>query len=287
MDLHFFFGPDAVPFHLTENLAIETGANIPFHGIISRGMLNRASQHNPETWHRYGHLLFHADEGENDEEVQRLRMLANECCVLSFAQSAWCVRKYLEYYTQRTGLKEVFASVCNIKEGHTSSVWKVVLRSEDVHESFVLNVARDKEAGEELKESSERLRLIAEKHPELSVARVYDIHLLEDQLLPSPVVVTRNEWIAESFEIHARRQRDKEQEELLLVERFLSGGDDPSRIVSVRGRVFTEEETKKIHQEIEDFLTRATTCLLQPPEIRINDGDVVWNGERAVVVAMS
>ena len=102
MDLHFFFGPDAIPFHLTENQTIATGAALPFHGIISRGMLNRASEDNPETWHRYGHLIFHPGKGEDDQNVQQLRMLANECCVLSFAQSAWCAAKYLEYYTQHT-----------------------------------------------------------------------------------------------------------------------------------------------------------------------------------------
>jgi len=49
----------------------------------------------------------------------------------------------------------------------------------------------------------------------------------------------------------------------------------------------SEEESAKIKDDIALFLTNASKCLSHIANLNINDGDVVWDGEKAIVVAIS
>lgn len=154
-------------------------------------------------------------------------------------------------------------------------------------ETFVLNVARDYEAGIELKRTSEALNTIGNTYPEINLAKVMDMDLIADNSLPFDVFVARNEWIENAFEIHKRHYKTNGNEELLLVERFLADSDTPTNITSVVGRVFSQKEAEQITNDIEEFLTKAASCLFEKPTLNINDGDVVWDGEKAIIVAIS
>lgn len=256
-----------------------------------KGLLNKLKENNVsnEVWYKNAHLLEREDLncGSNVQDLLILKEYAAECKVLSFRQSAACVKLYVEKYF--AGLEASHIAKCeiwNIKEGHTSSVWKVAFASEEKFDSFAVNVARDEEAGIALKASSEKMKIIGIKFPEINLAKVLDIYALQDRSLPSLVVITRNEWIDNSYEIHSRKNKTGE-DELLMVERFLTSKNNPAYITSVLGRIFTAEEVRNIKKEINIFLTKATAYLPGKPEININDGDVVWDGEKAIVVAIS
>lgn len=278
MKFNYFFGPDKLPFAISAEGKIQQEISTPFHGIISRGLLN----HGCSIWNTHSHLLEYSNEKLQDEEWIALKQNAIKYGVLSFAESALAAKTYIERFSnkQSTDICELW----NIKEGHTSSVWKVTLANED---SFVLNIARDIVACEELKTLSTHLKKITEEGDTSHLAKVYDIVEIEDERLPIKVVVSKNEWVNDSFEIHSRINLKTNQEELLLVERFITDTRKPAEITSILGRVFSTAEAQKIKNEISFFLTQATTCLSHTPVVNINDGDVVWNGEKAVVIAIN
>jgi len=275
MKFNYFFGPDKLPFAISAEGKIQQEISTPFHGIISRGLLNIGCS----IWNTHSHLLEYGTDELQTEEWIILKQNAIQCGVLTFADSTLAAQRYIETYCPVPECE-----LWNIKEGHTSSVWKVTLAD---GASFVLNIARDKAACEELKTLSTHLKRITDEGDASNLAKVYDIVEIEDEQLPIKVVVTKNEWINDSFEIHSRINLKTNQEELLLVERFITDKRKPAEITSILGRIFNATETQQIKKEISNFLTQATTCLSHTPVININDGDVVWNGEKAVVIAIN
>ncbi len=282
MHAYFFYGPDKLPFSLDHAQRIISDSAIPFHGIISRGLLNRfiADNLSIEQWYQNAHWLF------DDEADPVIAAHARECGVLSFGRSAFCAHAYSMHYCEQQNIDDAAIELWNIKEGHTSSVWRISISSEKKTERFALNVARDTEAGIELKESSQKLKAIGEAFPGLNLAKVLDIHGLHHASLPDEIVVTRNEWVDDSFEIHPRINKDSGNRELLMVERFLAGKDNPAQIYSVAGRKFTSGEVNKIETDLQEFLSAAES-LPGTTQINVADGDLVWNGEKAIVVAIS
>lgn len=288
MNISFFSGPGKVPFTLNRTGMVENVSAMPFHGIMSRGMLNLFLENDLDAslWYKYAHLLDEQITTQN-EEFDQLRLYKKKCGLLSYSQSALCAGKYLEQYCLKNAYTDPLIDLVNIKEGHTSSVWKVDIAAGNIKETFVLNVARDKEAGTELKESSEKLHTIGTFFPDLPVAKVQDIYALHLPELPAGVIITRNQWIPNALEIHCRKNQVSGSEELLIVDRFLTDPVNPSRITSILGRLCTPSETQSIRNFINEFITCATSCLPEEPHLNINDGDVVWDGEKAVVVALS
>lgn len=289
MMVQFYFGPDKIPFRLNDKGMVEKNSTMPFHGIISRGLLNRfiAKDIKGEKWHQYAHILFDENSCVSDSDLEILRSDILECKVLSFDQSALCVKEYVEQSLIEQDKKDVQIELWNIKEGHTSSVWKTSVISDGKEEIFVVNVARDYDAGIELKKISEKLVAIENAFPDINLAKVIEISSVKCDTLPFLVTVTRNEWVNDSWEIHCRKNKINGKDELLLIERFLRDNNDPSKITSVVGRIFSDIETKTIYEYINHFLTKAATCLTEKPLLNINHGDIVWDGEKAVIVAIS
>jgi hypothetical protein len=283
-----FFGPKKLPFKLDENGMVENASTMPFHGIISRGLLEevKAGKINGELWYRNAPFIGQIN-AEKDNSLVEFHSIIKKCKVLSFGQSALTARKYLEQHYQSEGKDDdLEIEIWNIKEGHTSSVWKIEVNQTTGKETFIINVARDIEASKELKETSERLKILSTTFPDLNIAKVLDISSVKDELLPFEVTVTRNEWIDNSFEIH-KRNMSAGSEELLLVERFITSPENPSKITSVVGRIFSQQESEEINNDINKFLTTAATCQVEKPSLNINEGDVVWDGEKAIIVAVS
>ncbi|MCA0237744.1 MAG: hypothetical protein LCH81_15320 [Bacteroidetes bacterium] len=289
MERRYYFGPDKLAFSLLENGRVVTATTLPFHGIISRGLLNYFVQHKlrNEFWYKYAPYLTESDFEPEDQEFKIIKKYVKVAKVLSFGQSAYCVQQYVERYCNDRDIKATKVEIWNIKEGHTSSVWKVTIAFQNEIEIFCVNVARDEAANHELRESSEKMRIIGDKCPKINLAKIYSIDTINDKLLPSNIVITRNEWIPDSYEIHNRKNKNTDETEWLMVDRFLTNKDNPAFISSILGRVFTTQETAKIEKGINDFLTQAATCLTITPKININDGDVVWNGEKAFIVALN
>ena len=290
MKIQFYFGPERISFNLDEKGMVDVASIIPYHGIISRGMLNKIVSENEiaDLWYQSAHILHEENSSVQNIGLDILRNEILEWKVLSFGQSAIAARKYVEQYLEsKESDNHSVIEIWNIKEGHTSSVWKTSIESNELKETFILNVARDAEASKELHETSNKLHLIKCAFPEINVAKVLDITCVVHNLLPFEVTVTRNEWIDNSFEIHCRKNRVTGKDELILVERFITDYSNPTKINSVLGRIFSETETIKINKDINSFLTSVANCFSDKPSVNINEGDVVWSGEKAIVVAIS
>jgi hypothetical protein len=287
--ISWFFGPDREPFVLDDGGAVWAAAGMPFHGIVSRGTRELLQQAGvaPEVWLRNAHRLEAPEQPGEGAELSRVRAAARLAGALSFGESAACVWRYLEQHCVAAG-KAAEVEAWNIKEGHTSSVWGVSLR--DAQGSllkFIVNVARDRSASAELDASSKRLRQIRAGAPTVLLAEVEDIERVRVPLAsgPAEVVVTRNEWLSGCQEIHAVQEQRRSR--YLLVERFLTMPDAPAHIVSIYGRRCSDAECRQIDSDIASFREQAAAVLQVPTELEVNDGDLVWNGSRAVVVATS
>jgi hypothetical protein len=287
MKHRFYWGPDKLPFDLHNNGMVQATGAMPFHGIISRGLLEQFRQHqlSADLWHRYAAVL--PGDSIDHTDLETIRLHAKECAVLSFEQSAVCARYFLEEYYSAQDTGNASVEAWNIKEGHTSSVWKITCEMEDRRETFVLNISRDRQAGIELRNTSEKLKTIGEQVPGIRMAKVYTITSLSSESLPCEVVLTMNEWIPDAYEVHTRTNQRTGGDEYLVVERFLTSSADPAKILSVKGRVLSEIETTLLRSQLDEFLNLAATCLPGRPSVAINDGDVVWDGEKAIVVALS
>lgn len=294
----FFFGPDKTTFEMEKSGIAEQSSAIPFHGIVSRGLLNTLIKEDPEgiLWHQYAHMLDEIQsqckpESESIPELKRLSEYAKNNNVLSFSQSALCAKKYIEMFSNSYQCSNnLICELWNIKEGHTSSVWKCSILLNNVpqpFDKFILNVARDTTAGIELKASSIKMQEIAMHCAGTNIARVLDIQSVSLDYYGSEieVIVSKNECVDNCFEIHKVFDKKSNQEQLLLVERFLINQNNPARITSIFGRRFTDIESNKIKNDIKYFMSNVPSDF--KAEINIQEGDVVWDGKRAVVVAIS
>lgn len=283
----FFHGPDRQPLPLSDpaaadgTMAWEPGLPVPFHGIAPRGLL--AEPAHCAHWSRYAHCLFD-DTPEDAPALQALRTQVRRLQVLSFQQSAAVAQRYLALHLPPTGLH--LCELWAIKEGHTSSVWQVQVHSSAGTETFVLNVARDAAASLELARSAQNLQAIAARHPELPVAHVHDLAEVPLDYFGQPVsvTVTRNRWIAHALEVHQGRHRQSGEPTWVLVERFVTHPERPAEIAHLLGRVLQPSECAQLQADLDRFLTAARE--VGPVEVDINDGDLVWDGQQAVVVAL-
>ncbi len=262
-----------------------------FHGIISRGLLNRLRELDcpSDVWHRHAHLIGRpAIDGNAD--LRRLQDHARACQVLTFKHSAFCAARYVEQYCRNSvATDDVSCALWKCKEGHTSSVWHAIVadRRHGRRSTFAINVARDAEAGRELTATAERMRAIAAACPDVKMARVLDCGTvsLEYDGVPVDVAVTRNEWVEGAREIHPLTDLRTGRQNLILVERFLCSPLMPSRLSSIVGRRLTDIESAVVEHDVARFLEMAARS--QPISVNLEEGDLVWNGTNAVVVAVN
>ena len=258
----FRYGPDATPFVVdAHSIAVDDKGRRPFHGIVSRGLLVRAGEVEGALprWSDHAHRLDVESAGKHDGHDRAWSRAAAQCGLLSFAQSTACARVFAEQIAVELGFGTgAGIALWNVREGHTSSVWHV--RIEGAAAALAVNVARDRIAGEELRRTSQVLKQIGDAWPDANI------------------VVTRNEWIAEAYEIH--RLPDGS---LIVVDRFIADDDAPADIRRIRGRRLSADECAQVDRDMAAFLARGADHAV---ELDINEGDLVWDGGRAVVVAI-
>ncbi len=212
----YFHGPDRVKFELTDRGDINCNLYQPFHGIVSRGLLQKLNQDNISAvlWNSKAQLLDSGLYGsdESDEDLKRLADWARECKVLSFAQSAHVVYRYIERFHSEClqDSEEIEYDLWNVKEGHTSSVWNVIYENNGIKSSFALNVARDYEAGLELLKTSKEMEAIGHEYPAINMAMVRDIQEIPVNYFGETinVVVVQNDWIKNATEIHLLEDKE-------------------------------------------------------------------------------
>jgi hypothetical protein len=274
------YGPDATPFVVdADGIAVDDKGRRPFHGIVSRGLLVRAGavEGALPRWSDHAHRLAEESVGQDDGPDRAWSRAAAQCGLLSFAQSTACARLFAQQIAVELGFGAATGiALWNVREGHTSSVWHV--RIDGAADALAVNVARDRIAGEELRRTSQVLKQIGDAWPEANIARVHAIAEVQPAGLAEPVVVTRNEWVAEADEIH--RLPDGR---LIVVDRFIADDDAPADIRRIRGRRLGESECAQVDRDIAAFMARGAEHAVQ---LDINEGDLVWDGRRAVVVAI-
>jgi hypothetical protein len=282
-------GPDRVLLREDDAGQLVSADGIPFHGIAPRALIPWLEDRGDgrAVWERNGHLL--DDTGEpGAAELSALRTEARRSGVLSLTQSCRAVRRYVHDRLGEALPGDAHAEVWNTKEGHTSSVWVVTVESRGEPERrFVVNVARDPVAGAELRDASERLIELAARHPQLPLARVHEVTEVEvgGDYGDGTVVVTRNDLVDGALEIHPLPPDNGGTRGYALVERFLTSDESPAAIRAVRGRVVTADEADLIERCVERVRAAGSPDL--PIELNVHEGDVVWNGREAVVVALS
>lgn len=290
MEFSFYHGRDKIPFTVVESGVYSSNLGTPIHGIASLGMLSKCLEQNisADQWTSNAHLLHDVQEKNEDSPLLRdLRNLANECAVLSFSQSAICAQRYADKLLESSSIKDIQGcELWNIKEGAISSVWKVDVVGTYEHQNFVINIARDKAAGTALLKGARRMKKVMDKAPQTHGARVLQISEINGNNLPSPVVVTQNEWIDRAYEVHTRKNRLNGKQEFLIIDRFLMDELQPARIEKVIGRILNHNERRILLNDIKQFKHDASASLSRPPIVDINRGDVVFNG-RAYVVAIA
>jgi len=270
--------PTFALYHGPDRTEIST-ADGPFHGIVPRGLVGGVGL---DDWRLYAHRFFD-DATEENGSLALLRQAARQSHVLSFRHSAEAAQRFVE---KRLDLQEARCDLWNIKEGHTSSVWRVAVDGENSSGEFILNVARDDAAGLELARTAWTMQAIGDRYPDLAMAKVEDIAEVEIDYFgqPAAVTVTRNELVRDALEIHLGRDRQTGEPTHVVIERFLTSPEQPSEIVHIFGRVMTHTECLRLEADLAAFLDAALQ--VAPVAVDINDGDIVWAGSRAVVVAI-
>ena len=154
----------------------------------------------------------------------------------------------------------------------------------------MLNVARGRAANAELAETSQAMAKLALDRKTLPVAAVHEIAEITvpavdrdtgdvDLRKPClPVVVARVELIPDALEIHSSPRPER----FVLVTEFITDPERPALITTLRGRLVSAAEAAVI----EDTVT-AVAAAATPHQVELDEGDLVWSHDRAVVVALS
>lgn len=257
-------------------------------------------------WTRFSALLEVALTGDPmavDKIPKDFLELAQSCKVLRFEESTAAVNNFV-----RQHLKEVFkcleapfgldqveqVEIWNIKEGHTASVWKVTVLpippGNPIH--FVLNVARDVAAGQELLLSASVLQCLKPRILSVNIARVLmKTHVPAFDGIPNISVIAQ-EWIDDAYELGFLEERATGERRLFAIERFLTTPDEPGRIVSVAGhRLDPPEHNRIIFEVLMATLEGATfdhDCDgVTIPSFELNEGDWVLSRGHAHLVPAS
>lgn len=252
-----------------EHLHLVSQRGRPFHGIAPLGLLAWLNEQpdGPGLWLRCAAWIdTGGDEtGDLEQDLAAVREAARRAGVLSFGQSAQAA---LNCAVQYAGDEYDAVCVWATKEGHVSSVWEVEFRAGP---RFVLNIARDSTAASTALDRTSRILRDITVRTEIGVAEVQDIAHLggHDH---DPVTITRNQLVSPALEIH------RIGSEFVLVSDFLTDEGDPAWIRAIRGRRATAAQASAID-------TACTLLAQVGVAIEINAGDLVWDGERPVLVA--
>jgi hypothetical protein len=280
MPSRLLYGPDRLPL---EKSADATGArwgHRPFHGIVSLGLRAHPAC-TPERWRAAAPLL---DSVLGVDEA--LAEAARGCGVLSFDESLAAAAHAAREYGEGASVVELW----NLKEGHTTSVWRATYASDDgATRHIVLNVARDDVASHALQQASAVYAELAKRAPDAAAATVLATWQLRRVGPGAPVTVAAQGWIDDAYEINALPVGADARVQLVAVERFLTDPAEPARIRSVRGRRLTAEEHERVGARMALLLSlgarRDNDGTWRLPTFALHHGDWVWQDDRAVAVA--
>ena len=164
-----------------------------------------------------------------------------------------------------------------VREGHTSSVWRLAGHRLNQGVQLAINVARDDAGGAELERSAAILDELAATG-DAPVATV--VARARDELPGGarPAVVAQ-EWIEGSFELAFLPSR-RGGRRLYAVEQWLTAPDAPARIRGVTGYALDDAEHVDVAHRVADVMLRAVrgapgdrVCF---PRVDVTHGDWMW-----------
>jgi hypothetical protein len=260
------YGPDRLPLAATARLTEVMWGYRPFHGILPRSLTS--SPDLPIV--RWPEVAPHLGECVTVEELRQVPSLVplmgaiDEAGVLTFDQSLVLAEQAARAYAEIVGGD--VAELWNVKEGHTTSVWRLTLLTKGRSSHVALNVSRDASASVELGHSAVRLREVAAASDVLPIARA--LYLDEVRVDDARAVVLIQEWVEDAREINSVKSSNGRQP--ALVERFLFDPKHPARIRGVLGARLTSDELGAFGEAV-------ATILLCQPDLRftLDDGDWV------------
>jgi hypothetical protein len=287
-------GPDRSP------IDPESAAR-PFHGIVSRGLMDELGPDAAADWLRWAPWLDAALGG-----MAAALALVPAPIVDAARRSGWTtfangaeaavafaaagMKPLLEQLAAGFGPDRVASvELWQVKEGHTSSVWRLTVTplGDRVPVRAALNVARDTAAGDELLDSAEELERLRASS-EVPVARVLGTGAAADN---APAILAQ-EWIDGARELAFLRRRTDGLVRLHAVERFLTDEDSPARLVGAVGRQLDDDE----HEAAAYAATRVVLDGAVPgpaegtvalPSFDVDHGDWVWGNGGPALVAVS
>jgi hypothetical protein len=117
--LRLLYGPDRLPLEENADATAARWDYRPFHGIVSLGLrLHPACT--PERWRAAAPLL------DTAPRTEALARAARDCGVLSFDESLAAAAHAACEYGEDASVVELW----NLKEGHTTSVWRATFASD-------------------------------------------------------------------------------------------------------------------------------------------------------------
>jgi hypothetical protein len=295
MDVNFVHGPDRQP--VLMGAEVGSPSVVPFHQVVSKGLLRAADERglDPREWQELLLPIDRALEGAPVNRTSRLDAwteLGRAAGVLSFADSARCALEFVTAYgvsicealarSDREGLPADACELWSIKEGHTASIWIVTMTCERWLSPirYVLNVARDREAGIELAAMGSELASLGMR--DSSVVGVLGSGTAGGD---QEVVVIATTWIPGGCELHVLSDG-----RAVAIERFNADPVDPGRIASVvvRSDVTSDDLWSSILRSwiaLGDW--RRGDGPVSLPRTEINEGDWVFANYRAVLCALT
>jgi hypothetical protein len=265
----------------------------PFHGIASRGMLDRLPTDGQVALERWSPLLDAAlagDEFALATVPKDVVEAARACGMLTFAQSAAAAAQFVAHELREVVAPATHVELWNVKEGHTSSVWRLTVDPpERPTVRLALNVGRDHLASDELERSAAILDEVTASSLAVTVAAVVARGRVTVPGAPGlrPAVVVQ-EWVEGASELALLPRRGGGRR-LYAVERWVTAEQEPGRIAGAVGHRLTDTEHKQVAECATRFLLDtvrlAGRAALRFPRIDVEHGDWMWGADGLYVVA--
>lgn len=293
MKIFLFATEDKINFTLDQNNEIDCHGLKFNHGIISEGLLEKFVDENLDlkVWDSYVSYLNDDLHEIDDELLLKIQNLSLSTRTLHFSHSTICALESVsKYITDNYHSNEIITEITSLQEGYISSIWKVsITNSNNKHlESFILNIARDYSGGLHLRSISKLMEEIREKYIDISISRVYSIDNVKIEYFGQviEVVVTRNEYINGAKNIYFMDRDEFGKPQYYIADKFLASdleSQGPTK------KVLAKFATDTINNEINRTIARVTNYNSNGiyPKLDINRGDLVWNGEKVVIVGLS
>lgn len=272
----------------------------PFHGIVSRGLMEELGADAAPDWPRWAPWLDAALTGMPAALAivpAAIVGAARRCGWTTFQEgveaavafTAASIKPLLRQLSAGFDPDRVASvELWQLKEGHTSSVWQLTItpKNDGRPARAALNVARDDAASEELLQTAEEIERLTQSS-DVPVARV----LHRGTAMHGAAAVVAQEWVEGARELAFLRRRDG-LVRLHAIERFVTDADAPARILGAIGRQLDDDD----HAAASYAATRLLLDGAVPgpiegtvalPRFDVDHGDWVWGADGPALVALA